>query len=351
MFSTVCYNVSFLMRAHFGNGPTNQRCYLNLERSFQMQTTFKNALTLSVGAAAAMVVSGAMVALPGTTMAAPIFQSDDTRVDLHGRLRLGLVSDDGNAEFSNIGSRFGFRSRHDVNPDLAIFANTEFRFDGSEVNRDAMQIRNTFFGADVNGVGRFRAGNFDSLYSEAISKLSDLPENTGFRALNTGSQRARGNTVEFTSDNALPVRFGVSAKLQSEADDRKEAISTQAFVGTSFGPVNVAVGYDQANSDFTDGADDALLGFRIDYTDGDWLVGAYYEDQGSTNHLAAAMRYRASFGNVFATVSNLDPAVGDSTVVYTAGASYRFSRPMYTFAEVAAGDRDTTVTVGARYNF
>lgn len=309
----------------------------------------KQYLGVGLLAAGAAVLS---VAVPTQAQAVPLFQSDDTRVDLHGRLRLGLVSDDGNAEFANIGSRFGFRGTHTVDPSLSVFYNTEFRFDGSEVNRDAMQIRNTFFGADVDGVGRFRAGNFDSLYYGAISSLSDLPENAGFRALNSGGQRARGNTVAYESAFGGPVRVGVSAKLQSENDDRKEAISTQAYLGFSQAGLNLAIAYDQANSDFTDGADDALIGARADYRlTSDLLVGAYYEDQGDTSHFAAAVRYGYGSGNLFATVSQLDPAVGDSTTVYTAGVSYRFSQPMYVFAELADGDRDGVVTVGARYNF
>jgi len=309
----------------------------------------RQCMTAGVLAASATLLA---LAAPSTAQAVPIFQSDDTRVDLHGRLRLGLVSDDGNAEFANIGSRFGFRGTHTVDGGYSVFYNTEFRFDGSEVNRDAMQIRNTFFGVDVDGLGRFRAGNFDSLYYEAISSLSDLPENAGFRALNAGGQRARGNTLAFESALGGAVRFGLSAKLQSESDDRKEAISTQAYLGYAQSGLNLAIAYDQANSDFTDGADDALIGVRADYrVTKDLLLGAYYEDQGDTSHVAAAVRYGYGSGNLYATVSRLDPAAGESTTVYTAGVSYRFSQPMYVFAELADGDRDGVVTVGARYNF
>jgi predicted porin len=274
--------------------------------------------------AGVLAASATLLALtaPSPAQAVPIFQSDDTRVDLHGRLRLGLVSDDGKTDFTNIGSRFGFRGTHTVDDGFSVFFNTEFRFDGSEVNRDAMQIRNTFFGVSVDGVGRFRAGNFDSLYYDAISSLSDLPENAGFRALNSGGQRARGNTLAFESALGGPVRFGFSAKWQSEGEERDEALSTQAYLGYSQSGLNLAIAFDQANSDFTDGADDALIGIRADYrfTPG-LLIGAYYEDQGSTSHVAAAVRYGYGSGNLYATVSRLDPAAADSSNVYTAGVS------------------------------
>lgn len=102
----------------------------------------KTALTT---AAAVLVGSGAMFVAPAD--AARIFESDDTTVDLHGRLRMGVEVNEDTTEFKNFSSRFGFRGTHAVNSDVTAFVNTEFRFDGAKVNSDAMTVRNTFLGA------------------------------------------------------------------------------------------------------------------------------------------------------------------------------------------------------------
>lgn len=306
----------------------------------------KTALT---AAAAVIVGSGVMFAAPAD--AARIFESDDTRIDLHGRLRMGVEVNEDTTDFKNLSSRFGFRGTHTVNSDVTAFVNTEFRYDGAKVNSDAMTVRNTFLGARFSDVGSVRIGNFDSMFYQQIGSLTDLPNNTGFRALNSGGQRARGNTVAYDSADFGGVRFGASLKWQNEDEDVKEATNAVAYVGFSQGPVSVTVAYDQANSDFTDGADDSLMGARIDFdVSDDLMVGAFFEDQGDNTHIAGAIVFDYGAGDLFATVSNLDNGT-DETTNFTAGVSYRISGPLSVFAEGLAGDADSVFTVGARYNF
>lgn len=147
------------------------------------------------------------------------------------------------------------------------------------------------------------------------------------------------------------VRFGASVKWQNEDDDVKEATNAVAYVGFSQGPVSVTVAYDQANSDFVDGAEDSLMGARVDFdVSDDLMVGAYYEDQGDNTHIAGAIVFDYGAGDLFATVSNLDDG-SDDTTDFTAGMSYRISGPLSVFVEGLAGDSDSVFTVGARYNF
>src|SRR5690625_3250841 len=316
----------------------------------------KTAITVAV----ATVISGfGMTA--GSAQAAPIFENDNTRVDLHGRLRMGLVNDDGDNEIKNLSSRFGSRSNHKVSNELSVFANTEFRFNGDEVNSNAMTVRNTFFGVERSGIGRIYFGNFDSIYYQQVSSLLDIVENTGYRALNSGGQRARGDSIAFDSASFGGLRFGVSLKLQPEDEtvNQDEAVNAMGYVGYATGPLNVALAVDQANEDFVDGSDDTLIGLAADYKlTSAFTFGGLLESQGDLTHAGITGAYNYGKGRIYGSLSHLDDDGDASDTQYVLGVNYRFSQPMYVFAEyvdsteaeVGAVDR-SIVTVGARYNF
>ena len=308
----------------------------------------KTALTT---AAAVLVGSGLFLAAPPSD-AARIFESEDTRVDLHGRLRLGVEAGD-DTEFKSFGSRLGFRGDHTVDESLTVFVNTEFRFDGAIRNSDGFSdVRNTFLGADFTDVGRVRVGNFDSLFFDEIGSLIDLPVNAGARAIVGGGTRARGNTVAFNSADFNGIRFGGSAKWQNEdeAAGEEEAINPVAYLGFSQGPLNVALAVDFNDSDFGDDSD-AAMGARVDMDVTDTVnIGALIEDQDDSTHIAGAVTLNYGPGSLFAIVSNLDDG-DDSNTNYAAGVSHTVSGPMSVFAELADVDSETIGTVGARYNF
>ena len=310
----------------------------------------KTALTT---AAAVLVGSGLFLAAPPSD-AARIFESEDTRVDLHGRLRLGVEGGDGSTEFKNFGSRLGFRGDHTVDESLTVFVNTEFRFDGAIRNSDGFSdVRNTFLGADFTDVGRVRVGNFDSLFFDQIGSLIDVAENDApVRAIVGGGTRARGNTVAFDSADINGFRFGASAKWQNEDEDEgeEEAINPVAYVGFSQGPFNAALAYDQNDSDFP-GGDDSAIGVRADFDVSNEInIGALYEDQGDQSHFGGVITYDYGSGSLFAIVSDLDTGSSSDTNS-AAGVSHSVSGPMSVFAELAEVDSETIGTVGARYNF
>jgi len=310
----------------------------------------KTALTT---AGAVLVGSGLFLAAPPSD-AARIFESEDTRVDLHGRLRLGVEGGDGSTEFKNFGSRLGFRGDHTVDESLTVFVNTEFRFDGAIRNSDGFSdVRNTFLGADFTDVGRVRVGNFDSLFFDQIGSLIDVAENDApVRAIVGGGTRARGNTVAFDSADINGFRFGASAKWQNEDEDEgeEEAINAVAYVGFSQGPFNAALAYDQNDSDFP-GGDDSAIGVRADFDVSNEInIGALYEDQGDQSHFGGVITYDYGSGSLFAIVSDLDTGSSSDTNS-AAGVSHTVSGPMSVFAELADVDSETVATVGARYNF
>lgn len=321
---------------------------------------------LSVAAAVTLAAIGP-VAISDPAHAATLVDDGTNKVDLHGRLRLGWINDDGNNRIDNISSRFGFRFNHKASDNLSVFANTEFRFKADERNSNAMEVRNTFIGVDLNRIGRIYAGNFDSIYYQQVSSLLDIMENNGssiYRALNSGGQRARGDSIAFDSASFGGLRFGVSVKQQPEEETggvvtQEEATSFMAYAGFKAGGLNLAVAFDQANEDMKDGSEDSLIGLRADYAITPALrAGALYETQGDMTHIGAMASFNYGKGAIYGTVSQMDFDGDASDTQYVLGANYRFSRPMYVFAEYASStdaevgaiDRNI-ITVGARYNF
>ncbi len=153
--------------------------------------------------AVAVVIAPLAAVAAGNALAATVFESEDTRVDLHGHQRLAIVSTDGDNDFRNLSSRFGFRFNHVVDPRLSVYANTEFRFEGSEVNSDAMTVRNTFFGVNFPDIGRITAGNFDSIDGDSRPYLLGASDRFsqpmyGFAELSTGNAFASDDRPRIT---------------------------------------------------------------------------------------------------------------------------------------------------------
>src|SRR5690554_2223058 len=92
--------------------------------------------------------------------AATVYDQDGTRLDLYGRIALGIqgggekVDEDGmktnGTEFVDVLSRFGLRGSQQLSSDLTAFGNFELRPQLDEVNRDGQQVRNSYLGLRSN---------------------------------------------------------------------------------------------------------------------------------------------------------------------------------------------------------
>ena len=157
----------------------------------------------------ATAIAGAL-GVSAAAQAATVYDQDGTRLDLYGRIALGVsggggetdvdgVKSDG-TEFRDVYSRFGLRGTQQINSDLTAFGNFEVRPRMDHVNNDGQQVRNSFLGLRSNQFGTVQAGNFDSFYLSTVSAPFDVYLDRGLE-LTGGGHQARGDSVGYISPN------------------------------------------------------------------------------------------------------------------------------------------------------
>ncbi|MBD3898080.1 porin [Halomonas sp. ML-15] len=378
----------------------------------------------------ATAIAGAL-GVSAAAQAATVYSQDGTEVDVYGRVVMALTSggvedttfttnEDGEqvrrakssgSEINDLGSRLGFRARHEVNTDLSVFANMEFRFDASSRNADPItNNRQTFLGVESQQFGRFWVGNFNSIYYNAVGSVFDVPENAGWSNFGSVDNSSHGNALAYSTPVLEGFQAHVQVKHYSGNDevqgdgDNSSTTSSQAAVSYTWQDLYVAAGYDQ-NRDYSrvgrghtagDGPGDSLANAGRHSDEGLWGLAASYQ---FTPAFSGRIGYETSSSNdsrleetagsfqylgrdIFSVGGTFDYGMGEiygqyarvswddneatgsisSSNQWMLGANYRFSQPMYAFAEVydADFDRDDAIsdlnddllyTVGVRYDF
>ncbi|WP_404417459.1 porin [Marinospirillum sp.] len=318
-------------------------------------------------------IASAVVATLGaaSAQAATIAETDTTKVDMYGRINLILENDDGNNAIADNGSRIGFKASDQINDDLKAFARAEFRFPADDRdNKDDgvfQDLRNTYAGLE-GGFGKLTVGNFDGLYYQSTSSVLDMMENTGYRALVEGGDRARGDTIAFETADLGGMQFGIGAKHYKE-DTIDGTAYDEAFNLQAYGQFNLvenltlAVAFDQNNEDTPDGGEDPIIGAQATYEMDVLAASVLFETAGDWMHIGAGGSYGYGSGDIYGLVSMIDDGT-DMGMDLAVGANYKFSKSLRTYGEFAMGNdkpvqnaADKTVgdksvmTLGLRYDW
>lgn len=315
-------------------------------------------------------VAAAGVMAAGSAQALALYENDTTKFDLYGRVHLLLERDNAGVDFENQSSRLGFRLSHKITEGLTAFARSEIRYEADENLDDGegFNVRNSYLG--VRGAfGSIYGGNFDSIYNDNVSDVLNLDENRGYRSLNDGSQRGRGDTIAYESPVLNGFSFGVSTKFQNENVNsagvvvEEEATTSQAYIAYQAGPLGLALGFDEANEDFDDGAEDSLVGLSATYEVTPRLVlGGLVEKQGDIRHYGISTVFNYGKGDIYGVLSYAEDTDADlDDTQWLLGMSYKFSKPMYAYIEytdnssykvdVPRSVGQDYLTVGTRYSF
>lgn len=314
------------------------------------------------------------------------------------------------SDFIDLGSRFGFIADHEVTRDLSVFARMEFRGDADAQNTGGFDtIRNTYVGVKSNSWGSVQAGNFDSVYYRSGDVIFDVPENAGWEQLGGISADSRGDAISYSTPNLSGFRAHVQAKHISGNTDDVEAgqdngstWTTAAAVDYTINDLYMSLGYSQGK-DLSDrgvsydggagynenpySAGEDLFGFFANYdlTDAFSLRFKYEQitDTFSQDELldreavdaeesiaGLGATYDYGMGEVYGQYARVDMAYDgvDDKDRWMVGGNYRFSEPMYVFAEAYQQDDGTDLdnsvtdnfrnldddvlyTVGVRYDF
>ncbi|TVP45163.1 MAG: porin [Halomonas sp.] len=328
-----------------------------------------------------------------TVQAATIYDQDGTKLDIYGRIAMGIAGggpefdrngnevDDG-AEFVDVYSRLGFRMSHAVTSDLTAFGRLEWRFTGDErnTNQGFNEIRQSFIGLESNQYGTFLAGNFDSLYYQFVSAPFDVYLDRGLLFNSTGLQ-SRGDSIGYYTPEVNGFTSFLQVKHYSErgltaAEQSREGsvLAFQGGVRYQQGPFQIGLG---AVENVVRGGGSAngemLYG----------LIGSYDVTDQFTARLGAETQsdsdtYGGGFdtfglGGTFVTgpwaftadYYNVERDNESNSNAWAAGAYYKVSSAFDVFVELADGDaptvnRDVSLgdltddvywLTGARYHF
>ncbi|WGI26697.1 porin [Halomonas alkaliantarctica] len=368
----------------------------------------------------ATAIVGAMGA-SAAAQAGTVYDQDGTKLDLYGRVVYGITTGgpedapgagektDG-SEFVDLGSRFGFIANHEVTRDMSVFARMEFRGDADAQNANGFDtVRNTYLGVKSNSWGSVQAGNFDSVYYRSGDVIFDVPENAGWEQLGAIAADSRGDAISYSTPDLSGFRAHVQAKhLSGNGDvvagqDNSSTWTTAAAVDYTINDLYMSLGYSQGKDvsdrgasydggdpyadDVPYAAGEDLFGFfaNYDFTDAFSMRFKYEQitDTLSDEELAARGRFDAEesiaglgatydygMGEIYGQYARIGMAADDADDKdrWMLGGNYRFSQPMYVFAEVYQQDDGTDLdnsvrdnirnlddeiltTVGVRYDF
>ncbi len=357
--------------------------------------------------------------------AATVYDQDGTKLNIYGRLAYAVTTGGTEAapgegktdgsEFVDLGSRFGFIADHQVTSDMSVFARMEFRGDADAQNNGGFDtIRNTYVGVKGNTWGSVQVGNFDSVYYRSGDVIFDVPENLGWEQLGGIAADSRGDAVSYSTPDLSGFRAHVQAKHLSgntESDiagrDASSTWTTAAAVDYTINDLYMSLAYSQGKNvddrtaDYDGGGSYAggedLFGFfaNYDFTDAFSMRFKYEQitDTDSQDELTAralstdsdisnrafgaeksilglGATYDYGMGEIYGQYARVEMALDDldDKDRWMIGGNYRFSKPMYVFAEVYQEDSKTSLddsitdnfrnlddeiltTVGVRYDF
>lgn len=304
-----------------------------------------------------------------TAHAATIYDQDGTKLDLYGRIAMGIAGGgpefdrsgneiDNGAEFVDVYSRLGFRMSHQITSDLTAFGRLEWRFRGDERGTSAAftETRQSFIGLESEQYGTFLAGNFDSLYYQFVSLPFDVYLDRGLLFNSTGLQ-SRGDSIGYYTPELNGFTSFLQVKHYSErgltvAEQSREGdvLAFQGGVRYQQGPFQIGLGaVENVVRGGGNGNGEMLYG----------LIGAYdITDQFTARLGAETQSNNDTYGGGFDTVGlggtfttgpwaftadyyNVERDNDGNSKAWAAGAYYKVSSAFDVFVELADSDAPT----------
>ncbi len=310
------------------------------------------------------VVGAALVAAVPVN-AATIYEAEETKIDLYGRLSVDYVYEKENsteveAGFQNNGSRLGLRGYHQIEEDLQAYGRFEARFDGSTRTGD-FAPRQTYFGLKGN-FGDIRVGEFDSLFGDVISDISDIGLSSIWNYHNLGDEHGGGRNLAYYN-TVHNVKFGVMAThhAKDRAQDESQAVNWQGTVSIPVAELlTVSMGFNQDRRRMG-GMGGTIFGAGVEITPLDALdLGLHAETQKDNATIyGLSCKYGIGPAAVYGYAGRSDTAsdnpAEDENLV-SVGTSYRFRKGLRAYTEgsyrdPSSGANTTQIAVGARFDF
>ncbi|MFQ3787865.1 porin [Halomonas sp. A29] len=351
----------------------------------------------------ATAIAGAMVYGATAAQAATVYDQDGTRLDLYGRLALGIAGggpeydDNGNfqrnsAEFIDVYSRLGLRGQQQISSDLTAFAHLEWRFRGDEQRSGQAfhQTRQSYLGLRSATIGTFQAGNFDSFYKDVVSAPFDVYIDQGLEFQGHPVQ-SRGDSIGYITPNLSGFQAYLQAKHYSSrgtdpsqpGQEENSEIATQGGVKYELEGLRLALGYIDDRDGRANGTGEMIWGATASYAFNDnFSARLGYETRSNNDDLdedgdeigggfktwGLGGTYAVGQWAFNADVYRVRPDNEDNRTAWALGSYYKVSSNFDVFAELYQADQaeitfstddgvrtadgdDLYYLVGARYHF
>ena len=309
--------------------------------------------------------------------AATVYDQDGTKLDVYGRIAMGIAGGgpeynssnekiDNGAEFVDVYSRLGLRMSHEVSRDLTAFGRVEWRFDGDERTGPSgngrsgfKEVRQSYIGLQSDQFGTFQAGNFDAFYNQFVSKPFDWEIDRGLEFANHTKQ-SRGDSIGYYT----PDLSGFTAFLQlkhyserglteAQQSSQGDVIAPQGGVRYAQGPVTVGLGFVE---DVARGGGNAemLYGLIGSYDITDQFSARLGYETRDDNSQRGGGYDTVGIGGTFTTgpwafaadIYDVDPDNSDSRTSWALGSYYKVSSNFDVFLELQQADQQSiTVNV------
>jgi len=321
-----------------------------------------------------------------TVVAAPAAQAvdfevnDTTSISVYGTIEPKYVtandaSGDSQGQFADEDSTLGFAVEHAFNNDLTGFAQAEFEHqadDGGGINN----TDSAFFGLK-GAFGKFRIGNFDSVYEDSIIDATEVAEAA---EITDEAFATEDNQIAYYS----PSFGGFSFQTQVRHVGEAEGGNATGDAGTGFALVGsyaadmwqAHVGYDDTSSEIvqqfdangnpagTDFADNGTFGTAGIVSLGQFEIAAKaavedLEDNDPNGDDISYTALRGTFATgpaeLWTSVQEVSPDLGTDRTEVTAGVVYELYDNLELWSEIGqfdrANDAGDDFHVGAIYSF
>ncbi len=236
----------------------------------------------------------AVVATPLTASAAEVY----------GSFRTQLVSNGGDLDIGDGGSRYGVKGSHDLGNGLTGVYRIELKAK-TDTATFAEGGRLGYVGI-AGGFGTIALGQQWTPYYNLVGASTDIFPSAG-HSFYAGTYRA-GNVLAYVLPAGGAASAAIGLIIDGDSTDEDDVDAVNAAVSFAAGPMTIGLGIHDAAA-----SDDAIVGLSISGKVGDVGLALLVEDAGATTpfHIAATM---GGFGIGYADDDADDTAV---TVGYT----------------------------------
>lgn len=189
-----------------------------------------------------LLVTALTAVLSTSAYAVPVYQQDNTQVDLYGRLGAFFgKTEQTNTDIFDDASRLGLKVEHSITGDVKAIAGLEFRFADEEKRFSDPTTHDAYVGLDHKAYGTLTVGRQATTADDiALSKFAYFNEDVTLSPTH-GDRTIKFRTTDYDLGTAGKIGFGVDHTFMGTNDKNVDVKSRSTggglFYSNTFGDV------------------------------------------------------------------------------------------------------------------